>query len=295
MIIALSPNQSLTAVLSGAAATTNPTYCATWRTAGSPSDEVSQPVGSLAGATAVTLVSAPTDGQKIVESVQIYNGDTAAVVITFSKVTSGTGVTLFTYSIPVGYTLRWTEAGGISLTATVTPTGVGAAAGTGTTASEGGDGLIHKTTITLNSLPVTVANTTGVSFGGTKFYDFPAGRILVLGVTASSISFGLTDSGNVTPIDAADGGDLSIGSTAPTDGTLTGSDVDLLPSTSIDPLSGGVTGAALAAAAQFDGTTSALDAFFNILIDDADVGDGASDVLLVSASVVIHWINLGDY
>lgn len=98
-----------------------------------------------------------------------------------------------------------------------------------------------------------------------------------------------------TPIDSADGGDVAIGSTAPGDGTLTGTDVDLVPSTSIDPISGGITGAALAATAQFDGTTTPLDAYLNILIDDADVADGASDVLQVSGVVEIHWVLLGDY
>jgi len=163
----------------------------------------------------------------------------------------------------------------------------------GASVEEFGDGIIHKSRFTFDAMPVTVGNTTGVSFGGTKFYDFPLGRILVLGSVLTNVAFGLSNAGNATPIDAADGGDVAVGTTAPSDGTLTGTDVDLIPSTSIDPLSGGISIAALAAAAQFDGSGTAKDAYFNILIDDADVGDGASDIIEVSGTLEITWILLG--
>lgn len=155
--------------------------------------------------------------------------------------------------------------------------------------------VVHKTVLQLDDVSVTVGNTTGVSFGGTKVYDMPAGRILVLGATLAAVTLDLTDAGNATPIDAADGGDIAFGTTAPDDGTLTGTDVNIIPSTSIDPLSGGLTGVALAASAQIDGTTTAVDVYLNLLIDDADVGDGASDVLLVSGTLTLVWVNLGDY
>lgn len=290
MITTLSPSESLTIVMSGAAATTNPTYAVHWQQDGGP---VNTPVGSLTGATAVTAVSAPGSGQKQIDLVQIYNGDTAAVTITLAKVVSGTSVTLFARTLAVGATLRYT-ADGIEVTDTDTPNGVGTA-GTGVTATEVGYGPFHQTTLVLSDVSVTVGNTSGVSFGGTKIYDFPAGRILVHGCTAADISFDLTDAGNVTPIAITHGGDIAIGTTVAGDGTLTNADVDLIPSTSIDPISGGVAGAALSASAQFDGTGTAKDAFFNILIDDADVGDGASDVILVSGTVTITWVQLGDY
>lgn len=82
----LSPGESLTAVMSGAANTVNPHYSAEWRNANS--GEVSQPTGALAGATAVTLASsAATDaaGLKVVESVRIFNADDAAVTVTIAK------------------------------------------------------------------------------------------------------------------------------------------------------------------------------------------------------------------
>lgn len=174
-----------------------------------------------------------------------------------------------------------------------TASGVGAKNGATVSVVEKGEGTIHQTVLTLTATPVTVANTTGASFGGVKLYDFPEGRILLLGATANlSFSWAGEDI-------AADGsGDFSLGSTITADATLDGTDVDMLPSSAmLDPFVAGVgTGTgALAASAQFDGTATAKDLNLNIIIDDADVSDGASDVVSVTGTVTITWINLGDY
>src|SRR3970282_1487313 len=50
-------------------------------------------------------------------------------------------------------------------------------------ATESGDGVIHQTLLTLTALAQAIADAT--SWQGTKIYDFPAGRIHVLGVTAT--------------------------------------------------------------------------------------------------------------
>lgn len=174
-----------------------------------------------------------------------------------------------------------------------TVVGIGAKNGATVSAVENGGAVVHKTVLTLASTPVTVANVTGASFGGVKVYDFPEGRILVLGTTAN-LSFnwhGLT-------IDEAGSGDFSLGSTLTADATLGGTDVNLLPSTGmLDPFVAGVgTGkGALAASAHFDGTSAALDAYLNLIIDDADVADAASTIVLVSGTITLTWINLGDY
>lgn len=91
MRIILTPNDSLTAVMSGAAATTNPYYHAIWQ------DGVGQPTqstGSLNGTTAATLVAAPPAAQRIMTEMSIYNVDTAAVTVTIAKVVSGTSYTI---------------------------------------------------------------------------------------------------------------------------------------------------------------------------------------------------------
>jgi hypothetical protein len=161
------------------------------------------------------------------------------------------------------------------------------------TAVEQGAGPVHQTVLTLSATPVTVGNTTGASFGGVKLYDFPAGRIAVLGVVAD-----LDFDWDGTSIAADGSGDVSMGTTITSDATLDGTDVNLLPSTGLtDPFVAGQgsAAAALAAAAQFDGTSTPIDANLNLIIDNADVEDGASDVVRVTGTVTMTWIVLGDY
>ena len=125
--------------------------------------------------------------------------------------------------------------------------------------------------------------------GGVKIYDFTAGRILVLGVTVDSIAITI----DTNAIDAADGGDWAFGTAVPgADGVLDGTAVDFCPATSVDAITN-VVSAALAASAQFDGTTTAKDLYFNMLIDDADVS--ATHTNLINGTATIQWINLGDY
>lgn len=178
----------------------------------------------------------------------------------------------------------------------ITAANVGApnTAVTGITVEEKGNAFDHQTIINLTAVPITVANTTGVSFGGVKLYDFPEGLINVKGVLLKGLSVGLTNAGNATPITGAMGGDVSLGTTIAGDGTLTAADVNLLPSTSIDPISGGVVNAILAAPTCLNGATTPIDVFFNMLIDDADVGDAASDVLELTCVIIINWNFGGD-
>jgi len=159
---------------------------------------------------------------------------------------------------------------------------------------EYGVDIFHQSVVTLADVSVTAANTTGVSFGGTKIVDFPEARVAVLGSTLSTVTCDLTDAGNATPVDGDDNGDIAIGTTVAGDGTLSAADVNLIPSTAFAFDTSGVS-AALAAAAQFDGTTTAIDAYLNCLVDDADVADTASDVLLFSGVWTVTWLDLGDY
>ena len=177
----------------------------------------------------------------------------------------------------------------------ITESGIGATNKSvrGITVEEQGDAINHRSVIKLTKMPITVGNTTGVSFGGVKFYDFPAGPIAIKSVSLGQVTVGLTNSGNATPINGTMGGDISLGSTPPSDGTLTLTDVNLLPSTSIDPISAGIAlPATLAAPAVLGSVASPLDAYFNMLIDDADVANAASDILEISAIIVIDWSNL---
>lgn len=103
MIAVLNTTDSLTAVLSGAAATTNPTYFADWREATGTGKN--QATGTLNGATAVTLVAAPTIAQRIVDKLRVYNADSAAVVVTVAKLVSGTSYTMAVVTLQSSDTL----------------------------------------------------------------------------------------------------------------------------------------------------------------------------------------------
>lgn len=172
--------------------------------------------------------------------------------------------------------------------------GVGAKAGALNVATET-LGHVQKTVLTLAAQPVTVTFEVGDDSGhGTlKLYDFPAGVLNILGVVAD-LSVNVHASANIADTGS---GDLALGTTATADGTLNSTDVDLLPSTAItDPMVAGVGAAAghLAAAAIFDGTTTAKALNLNIAFDAGDVTTADGEAL-VSGTIVVHWINLGDY
>lgn len=231
------------------------------------------------GAEEVAYTFAQVDGELLEAVVKSKNGDALASL-------DDAGALVFPGSVIVQGTLSST--GGAT-----TSVGVGAKNGATVSVVEHGSHAIHKSVLTLASTPVTVANTTGASFGGVKLYDFPEGRILILGTTAN-LSFNWAD----TDIAATGSGDFSLGTTITADATIDGTDVNLLPSTGLtDPFVAGVGvgKGALAASVHIDGTGGAIDANLNIIIDDADVEDAASDIVLVSGTVTISWINLGDY
>ncbi len=168
---------------------------------------------------------------------------------------------------------------------------VGSAVGTGVRAVETGNEAMHKTTLHLVNMPVVVANTTGASFGSQQIYNFPIGRLDLIGGRAN-LSFNWAGQDIV-----ADGsGDASLGTTATADATLGTTDVDIMASTAmLDPFVAGVGNLAgnLVKTTEFDGTGTAKDMFLNLIIDDLDVSDGASDTVLVTGTVEFVWSIVG--
>lgn len=157
--------------------------------------------------------------------------------------------------------------------------------------TEEGGGANHITKLVITGLPVTLANTTGISFGTKKLLNFPRGAIHVAAVTVADFSWGLENEGNATPIAGTHGGDISLGTTGTTDATLDSTDVNLLASTSYDPISTAIS-AQQAINAIFDGTATPISVHLNAIIDDADVADAASDVLEANATIYISWTNM---
>ena len=169
----------------------------------------------------------------------------------------------------------------------------GTKAGATVTASED-NSFVNKTVLSLSDTPVSVVylGSTTNAIGSTKIYDFPEGLVYVLGVTVDS--FAITDFPTNT-MDAADGGDFSFGTAVPgADAVLNDTAADFLASTSIDAITNVVSGA-LAAAAQFDGTTTAKDLYVNVTIYNGDLTGASTNALTVDGAVTIHWVNLGDY
>lgn len=98
MLTTLRSTQTLTAVMSGAAATTNPTYSIDTLDL-NLNNMPSTSVGSLSGVTAVTLASAP----KQIKSITICNIDTASVTVTIKETTAA--LTIIAQTLAVGDTL----------------------------------------------------------------------------------------------------------------------------------------------------------------------------------------------
>lgn len=167
------------------------------------------------------------------------------------------------------------------------------------TAEEQGDGILHKTILRLESVPVSVVSvTTGAGVGGTKIYDFPQGRLNVLG-TMADLTAVIASGDQADFTDATPEGDIGIGTVAPANADALGTDAtddDLATATAM-------TMAAYSddvqcpseAALQFDGTTTAKDLFVNMLVDAADIDDDTTSTVYVSGVVVITWTNLGDF
>jgi hypothetical protein len=156
-------------------------------------------------------------------------------------------------------------------------------------------GPLVVTTLTLNNVAQTVVN--GTEYQGTKIFDFPQCRINVLGVTATLQQ--KTTSALASTLNASSTGAISLGTATASATTLATTMVDLLPSTAFTSsatvnVAGTAVSAALAASAQFDGTTTAKDVFLNTAYATTTDVDGDA-TQTISGTVVITWMNLGDY
>jgi hypothetical protein len=166
-------------------------------------------------------------------------------------------------------------------------------------ATELGDDLINKTVLDLGSTPLSVTSiTTGAGVGGVKIYDFPQGRILVLGCMADLIlTIDAADQADFT--DATPEGDIGIGSVTPANADALGTDAtdDDFATATAFTMSAYTASPQVPSEAslQFDGTSTALDMFVTLLVDAADIDDGVTSTVYVSGKVVFHWINLGDF
>lgn len=157
------------------------------------------------------------------------------------------------------------------------------------TVEEASVGVVRQTVITLaltGADKITLPD--GADHGdGALIYTFPAGLILVLGAVIDGI----------VAIDNADNADavvnMAVGTaTASDDDELTGTEASIISSTEI-PNGAGTWQTAMAASAQFDGTSAAVELYINAGVVNAV---SSADVTVeLSGTLTVTWINLGTY
>jgi len=152
-----------------------------------------------------------------------------------------------------------------------------------------------KTVLNFKNTPIVLADAAGVvAYGGLKIFDFPQGSIVIQGATAN-----LTVTKTSTGVQATWNGDFGVGTvTASNDATLSTTEQNIIPTTPTPAAVAGVTSAKgrSTAAVTLDGTTTAVDAYINFLVDDAnhDVTTTPCNLIL-NGTVTILWANMGDY
>ena len=156
-------------------------------------------------------------------------------------------------------------------------------------------GAFNYTRLTLDNVPQAVVN--GTEYQGTKIYTFPEGRILVLGVTATLRQ--KTTSALASTLNASSTGAIALGTAAASNVSLTSTMVNLLPSTAFTSsatinVAGTAVSSALAASAQFDGTTTAIPVYLNTAYATTTDVDGDA-TQTISGTVNLIWCFLGDY
>jgi hypothetical protein len=112
MIILNGNTHILQCVMSGAAATTNPDFWASWVQVNSTALVTGDGAGgTLNGNTDVALITGIASRQLKVASVSVYNRDTAAVSLTFKVDVSGTDRYVFACILQPGESVTYNEAG----------------------------------------------------------------------------------------------------------------------------------------------------------------------------------------
>jgi len=178
--------------------------------------------------------------------------------------------------------------------ASVAPTGSGLPAHATVAAREAGDAVVHQTTLVLVNTPLTLLMAS--RGGGLKIYDFPKGRIAVLGALGSAAL--ITTSVLANTLNGAKTANWGVGSTVQATPTLATTEQNLLPTTAITSsatvnVAGAVSPSALAAAVALDGTTTPVGVYLNVGVETAADLDAEATVL-VNGTMHLTWITLGD-
>lgn len=153
---------------------------------------------------------------------------------------------------------------------------------------------IIKKSISLNGKTITTTNgDTAVGYGTLVLQGLPQGNIKLLGCVCNIATL---TKGSANIVDAFDG-DFGVGTTPADDATITGTDVNIIPSTALQQGVSGVSSAnrGVSTATQeviIDNTAGTGEINLNLLIDDADISD--DDTLTLTGDFHIAYIVLGD-
>lgn len=156
-------------------------------------------------------------------------------------------------------------------------------------------GNLHTVVLKATNVAVAMTDEAGVvAYGGVKFFDFPVGGINILSCLSD---MDLTKS-SAGVIDAWDG-DFAIGTvTASNNATLTSTEANVIASTATpQAVSGATTANGLNTAAVYlDGTGTAVDLYYNLLVDDADHDVTTTPCnLILNGTITLTYLLQGDY
>lgn len=156
-------------------------------------------------------------------------------------------------------------------------------------------GPLYQTTLSLSDVPQAVVN--GTEYQSSLLMTFPEGRLYVIGCMASLQQ--KTTSVLASTLNASVTGAIALGTAAASNVSLTGTMVDLLPSTAFTSsatinVAGTAVTAVLAAPAVFDGTSAAKTLRLNTAYaTTTDVDADATQT--ISGTITVTWMFLGDF
>lgn len=151
--------------------------------------------------------------------------------------------------------------------------------------SVAGKGPLRQVRVRFTNSVVTIANGSTKESGSEQLLDFEPGRILFLGASCNV-------AGDTTDVGATSTGDFGIGTAAIGDAALATTTDNLLPATEATAAASAIDfdgGSTDSETTIIDGTSSAVDVFFNIAFDN---GQGSGDVIL-NGTVDLTYIVLG--
>lgn len=153
---------------------------------------------------------------------------------------------------------------------------------------------IIRQVVNINHSVAVTATGAAVGFGTSVIGDLPEGNILFLGAVGY---VRLSGSGSDANLDATWDGDFSVGTAPTADVTLSGAEVDILGSTALGAATAEVSPrvrAVNATQAMLDNTDGSLELNLNVLIDAANIVDGATVNLTARGTLQLAYVVMLD-